>query len=619
MATSLGDRSLSPEEAEVAAVGGIRLQQIRGWLKPNHDVPDDAELEQVVDSSFFEKNPEYDEAFDQFAATLNQPQLAGFEDDEAVWGTEEWKALKPPQGQSAQDNVKAFMDKNGAAVGWEGNFPSSFPVKDSESPGGEPGDETPKNEPCKRDGLLCVGKSGPNTDKEPNKSRPGSSNDDGIAKSEPERVLPPAEEEIPKILPEPPAEVLHPNFIRVASYLQAAQMLTSVAHSAIDHINNSSLGSDIEHHNWAAVLKDSGSILHQVSTDNVPGLHDIEKDVAKMKSDLQSIDMDRPLEAVTKIHSILSEHTANVELIIVENYVPGLPEIRSNFNGTWDEVKHVLEKDESSVLKAEEIALSISKRTLSTINDVLRGWFPFYKESQDTTREHINKVHEDFVKYKNNKESLGTLIKDGITWPVTHFRDALHKVAQNYIPWFKPVEDKLHLRGRSQPRNTLPPNVGDDKNEKGEQEPFKFQQQEWNKYIRQRNASDWSKTDECIGAKAQARQGDVAKVGTWQTQTNELTRACYAEQFNEWKAAKDPFQVHQDEWESFISSGLDLGNSTTCVEDKAQNWKGDAAKEEEWNKHMSALLRECYTEQFKDWTKGRRPLATMVRRYRYNL
>ncbi|XP_044714409.1 heat-labile enterotoxin alpha chain domain-containing protein [Hirsutella rhossiliensis] len=574
MATSLGDRSLSPEEAEVAAVGGIRLQQIRGWLKPNHDVPDDAELEQVVDSSFFEKNQSMT-AFDQFAA-LNQPQLAGFEDDEAVWGTEEWKALKPPQGQSAQDNVKAFMDKNGAAVGWEGNFPLKFsPSKILKAPGGEPGDETPKNEPCKRDGLLCVGKSGPNTDKEPNKSRPGSSNDDGIAKTE---------EEIPKILPEPPAEVLHPNFIRVASYLQAAQMLTSVAHSAIDHINNSSLGSDIEHHNWAAVLKDSGSILHQVSTDNVPGLHDIEKDVAKMKSDLQSIDMDRPLEAVTKIHSILSEHTANVELIIVENYVPGLPEIRSNFNGTWDEVKHVLEKDESSVLKAEEIALSISKRTLSTINDVLR----------DTTREHINKVHEDFVKYKNNKESLGTLIKDGITWPVTHFRDALHKVAQNYIPWFKPVEDKLHLRGRSQPRNTLPPNVGDDKNEKGEQEPFKFQQQEWNKYIRQRNASDWSKTDECIGAKAQARQGDVAKVGTWQTQTNELTRACYAEQFNEWKAAKIRFRFTK-------MSGKAL-SVVAWTWKFYHNWKGDAAKEEEWNKHMSAL-RECYTEQFKDWTK----------------
>lgn len=121
VASTLGYVNLAPWEAEVSVLGGILWRQIVGWLPPGHQVPLTTTLEAQRNDPALVKNPDYDVSFDQYTASLKQPQLAGFGEFDIAWF--QYYDLKPSPFKSARECAFDFMNKNGATVGWRGEFP----------------------------------------------------------------------------------------------------------------------------------------------------------------------------------------------------------------------------------------------------------------------------------------------------------------------------------------------------------------------------------------------------------------------------------------------------------------------------------------------------------------
>ncbi|ODA83429.1 hypothetical protein RJ55_01943 [Drechmeria coniospora] len=129
-----GFKPLFGSEAEFAALGGIRWDQVEAWLqipknvtKASKDGPvfkgiTSEELERWETAEAFFKqfpdlkwvdNPDYNPAYSQYRASEGQPQLAG-----------KGENLPPALEQNAVD----FMNRVGAAVGWKGKFPLVGPA-----------------------------------------------------------------------------------------------------------------------------------------------------------------------------------------------------------------------------------------------------------------------------------------------------------------------------------------------------------------------------------------------------------------------------------------------------------------------------------------------------------
>ncbi|KAF1731557.1 Heat-labile enterotoxin IIA, A chain [Beauveria bassiana] len=114
-------------EEEFSALGGIRYDQIEAWMPMSKsDLKEELTRAHVWEFHDFEKfsakypgknwtvNPDYDHKYDSLTASPGQPQLAG-----------DTANLAKYSNKTLEEYAIEFMQKNGAAVGWDGKFPLS--------------------------------------------------------------------------------------------------------------------------------------------------------------------------------------------------------------------------------------------------------------------------------------------------------------------------------------------------------------------------------------------------------------------------------------------------------------------------------------------------------------
>ncbi|EJP61236.1 cholera enterotoxin subunit A2 [Beauveria bassiana ARSEF 2860] len=122
-------------EEEFSALGGIHYDQIEAWMPlSKSDLKEKLTMAHVYEFHDFETfsaknpekkwtvNPDYNQNYDSLAASPGQPQLAGDPDN-----------LDKYNDKTLEEYATEFMQKNGAAVGWDGTFPLSS-LKTPESP-----------------------------------------------------------------------------------------------------------------------------------------------------------------------------------------------------------------------------------------------------------------------------------------------------------------------------------------------------------------------------------------------------------------------------------------------------------------------------------------------------
>ncbi|KAK2616876.1 hypothetical protein QQS21_000254 [Conoideocrella luteorostrata] len=110
-------------ETEFSALGGIRWDQIEGWMPApasTYEFIKKKALNEVTFEDFQRQtrqdwpkawiaNPEYNKKYDSYLASKGQPQLSGDE-----------KNLKTHGKMSLKEYAVEFMKKNGESVGWSG-------------------------------------------------------------------------------------------------------------------------------------------------------------------------------------------------------------------------------------------------------------------------------------------------------------------------------------------------------------------------------------------------------------------------------------------------------------------------------------------------------------------
>ncbi|WP_102830597.1 enterotoxin A family protein [Bartonella bovis] len=98
---TLREYSPFPEQFELAALGGVRWEQVVGW-------------EVVINGNIvgeFIPNPDYnDRLYGNFAPSGAQPQLAGFPDDHKAWNYEPWVAFASCELKSACSPNKSAQE-----------------------------------------------------------------------------------------------------------------------------------------------------------------------------------------------------------------------------------------------------------------------------------------------------------------------------------------------------------------------------------------------------------------------------------------------------------------------------------------------------------------------------
>lgn len=131
---TLGAYAVDSNHAEVSALGGIRWEQVLGWIlvAASDDVEDiiraggrDAPryLEEAVQDFELTLNEDYNTALDRATATGSVPQLAGF-----PWGHEAWSRM-PWMNFPFSDNfplllhATAYMETCKDQIRWQGQFP----------------------------------------------------------------------------------------------------------------------------------------------------------------------------------------------------------------------------------------------------------------------------------------------------------------------------------------------------------------------------------------------------------------------------------------------------------------------------------------------------------------
>ncbi|KAM0744251.1 hypothetical protein ACQRIT_001565 [Beauveria bassiana] len=116
-----------PEE-EFSALGGIRYDQIEAWMPMSIIALKRESTMESISKNFHEfepfsaeypdkkwtVNPEYNQKYESLAASPGQPQLAG-----------DPKNLAKYNNRTLEEYATEFMQKTGAAVGWDGKFPLS--------------------------------------------------------------------------------------------------------------------------------------------------------------------------------------------------------------------------------------------------------------------------------------------------------------------------------------------------------------------------------------------------------------------------------------------------------------------------------------------------------------
>lgn len=103
------------EEKEIAALGGIRWTQVKGWSVLGKGPPTEA-----LRTSRYEKNADYDAALDQAVASGAVPQLAGFPVGHLAWSQEPYKRFR---NTAWKHSALQFMENIQGEVKWRGKFP----------------------------------------------------------------------------------------------------------------------------------------------------------------------------------------------------------------------------------------------------------------------------------------------------------------------------------------------------------------------------------------------------------------------------------------------------------------------------------------------------------------
>lgn len=133
--TLLDNRRYS-NEYEFSALGGVRWDQVKAWVKTpgrleSRDFGDFSSWG-LIDQDIFEKkfpelklipNQDYDTKYDQLNGTAGQPQLAGW--DEST-GTEAFNKDAPWDGfqdKTVREYALEFMQEHGGPVGFDGSLP----------------------------------------------------------------------------------------------------------------------------------------------------------------------------------------------------------------------------------------------------------------------------------------------------------------------------------------------------------------------------------------------------------------------------------------------------------------------------------------------------------------
>ncbi|PHH64275.1 putative enterotoxin [Ophiocordyceps australis] len=127
VAASLLDAYPVSVEEEIAAMGGIRWQQVHGWYEVQEAHGEGPVLTEYVN------NKDYDVAYDNFAASGGQPQLAGFDAASAYWKRKPWSRFAPEKGKSTMQYALEFMNAHGPPVGWRGRFPLWMSAEDAQA------------------------------------------------------------------------------------------------------------------------------------------------------------------------------------------------------------------------------------------------------------------------------------------------------------------------------------------------------------------------------------------------------------------------------------------------------------------------------------------------------
>ncbi|KAK2590466.1 hypothetical protein QQS21_011853 [Conoideocrella luteorostrata] len=126
---------INVDEAEFAALGVIRWEQVHGWIKSS-DIVDQYVVDEFSNHNFerlskagkYTLNKSYDRKFDNFKAGGAAPQLAGFPENHPARQQEPWKASQN-HVKSPKDFAIEFMKDHGNAVGWDSNV--KFPLANS--------------------------------------------------------------------------------------------------------------------------------------------------------------------------------------------------------------------------------------------------------------------------------------------------------------------------------------------------------------------------------------------------------------------------------------------------------------------------------------------------------
>lgn len=449
---TLGEEHLKIRSAktEFDALGGIRWDQVRDstYLPLGKYTPEERRV--------YSRNTDY--ARDKFRsarASGAEPRLAGFPKGHEAWNKAPWVEFKEA---SLQQSALDFMSQTGEMVGWAGSPPllpntgafgvgnsifytdhlspdiqlGSFSeetpqagpgIVDSKQPLGSAGDgpKAGPSRPCRRATNGCIQVSGQKTETVP-RVNPG---------AEPGNVPEKA------AIPERPGKLLHPKLIKGLSYLQAAQFLTAVVDSATAHIKAAQPGTN--HETLSSSLKKTGTMLVGIANDTIPGFTDLIEHTAELERKLESTKGNSTLDTMLQIFEAVREYGAQLELTIFENYVPGVPELLSNYKkelAEYEKFKGI----ETKVQRVERIAKLIAKGAAGTLNDIMRDWIPGYKEAQDSAREGAKNLSKDVLRFHDNKETFIDVLKAGLLTPIHGVADALHKVLRDYVPGEKQVE-----------------------------------------------------------------------------------------------------------------------------------------------------------------------------------
>lgn len=455
-----GDEHFNFEE-ELAAIGGVPFDQIMGWIEvrldnirqifnANKEIRDDAPLT---------LNPKYNERkYSKRVSSGSQPQLAGFPRESPAWEDEQFRMYK---SKSASNLLRNFVWK------WLCHKDSiclreRWPLEPRKSASLDDLRQTNTKNNCRR--IAAQPDCGPSISSEqehakdeaqgvesgpePELEKPdiasspaAGRNPNKLSTSElearPDKIRMPAQ------LNENPQHRL----IRGLGLLQAAQFLTNAVNSGATHLKSGAwdhIKSDAEHNHIKEALATTGLVLKQVALDTVPGLTDLERHVDDYHSAVQSLKDKGLLDAMVGTAAAGAELVDNIMLTIFLNFMPGVPEIISNWNIEHKEYSN-FNGTETAVQKAERLARIIGKGAACTLDDVLRNWVPGFREAQETIEEHTRYLVEDMKLYHENKQSLWKVIFDTVTTPVELVTGTLHRFMRDYIPFESQVEDALGI------------------------------------------------------------------------------------------------------------------------------------------------------------------------------